>query len=541
MLIACAGLPLILATAEVINDRRQVLSEARRNILVMLDTIHGQAEKVFQFQALALGAAEHQLRGLSNEEIRANAPSHHAVLRRLRLYADEQLGIAIFGAEGQVLVDSQRPQPLQGVNVSQRDYFLWHRDNPGTQAFISRPTRSQVDGSVIFLITRRRSAEDGSFLGVAAMIVEQRSLLHYWNQAAPDRRGLVSLVREDGMILARRPPVDPESMPRMLPQAPLFRATSNGAERQVIRGASPFDKVERLAAFRRLEHYPVNVAYGIPVDVVLAPWRRRALAYGVFAVLTSVALSWLVQLTRRRTRELSDLNASLERRVQDRTAEIESGETRLRLLAREVDHRAKNALAVVQAMLQLTPKNDLDAYVRAVEGRVSALSRAQTLLSEDQWRGASLHALLQAELAPFVSDGDGEFDTRAELDGPPVLLPPAAAQPLAMAVHELATNAVKHGALSVPGGRVSISWHLMGTEDAPASALRLRWRETGGPALPGVPMGRGFGSRVLATVVRGQLGGRLSQSWLPDGLVCEMDVPLLSLRKQSEPSPSRAA
>jgi two-component sensor histidine kinase len=531
----------MLAAGEVVSDRGQVLSEARRNSLVMLDTIHGQAEKVFQFQTLALAASEDRLRGLSDEEIRADAPNHHAFLRRLKLYADGQLGIVIFGADGYVLVDSERPRPPVAINVARRDYFLWHRDNPGTEPFVSGPGRSQTNGEVVFFITRRRSAEDGSFLGVAAVIVRQSALLSYWDQAVPDRRGLVSLLLEDGTFLARRPALDPESMPRMLPQAPLFQAASIHAERRVIQGSSPHDKVERLAAYRRLEHYPVSVAYGIPVDAVLAPWRRRALAYGGFAVLTSIALSWLVLLARRRTLELSDLNATLEQRVRDRTAEIESGETRLRLLAREVDHRAKNALAVVQAMLQLTPKNDLTTYVRAVEGRVSALSRAQTLLSEDQWRGASLHALLKAELAPFVSEGDAEFGTRAELEGPPVLLPPTAAQPLAMAVHELATNAVKHGALSTPGGRVAISWHLTGQGNAPARALVLRWKESGGPPVAGAPAGRGFGSRVMTTVVRGQLGGRLSQSWLPGGLLCEIVIPMLNLRRQDEQGSSRAA
>ncbi|RKK05635.1 hypothetical protein EBE87_10775 [Pseudoroseomonas wenyumeiae] len=541
LLLACAGLPLLLAAGEAFQDRRQVLSEAGRNIVVMLDTIHGQAEKVFQFQALALGAAEDRLRGLSNADIRMDAPAHHRFLRRLKLYANEQIGVAIFDDDGRVLVDSERFEPMERVNVSRRDYFLWHRDNRGDDPFVSGPVRSQTSDEVVFLITRRRSAEDGSFLGVAAVIVEQRSLLSYWDQAVPDQRGLVSLSLDNGTLLARRPTVALESSLRMLPQGPLSRAASADAERQVVRGVSPLDEVERLAAFRRLAGYPVRVAYGTPVDMLLAPWRRRAMAYGCFAVLTSIALSWLVLLAWRRTRQLSDLNATLENRVKERTAEIESGEARLRLLAREVDHRAKNALAVVQAMLQLTPKNDVTSYIRAVEGRVSALSRAQTLLSEDHWRSASLHALLKAELAPFVTEADGECDTRAELEGPPVLLPPNAAQPLAMVVHELATNAVKHGALSTPGGRVSISWHLTDQEDAPASALALRWKETGGPRVAGIPVERGFGSRVMATVVRGQLGGRLSQSWLPGGLVCEIEIPMLNLRKQNEPAASHAA
>nr|WP_280842839.1 PAS domain S-box protein [Pararoseomonas baculiformis] len=192
-------------------------------------------------------------------------------------------------------------------------------------------------------------------------------------------------------------------------------------------------------------------------------------------------------------------------------------EERQTLLMREVDHRAKNALAVVQTMLRLTRAEDVPSFARAVEGRVTALARAQTLLAEERWNGAALHAMLSGELAPFLAG------QRAELDGPSVVLPPGTAQPLAMAVHELATNAAKHGALSVPEGRVSVSWHLgAGTP----GVLRLRWAEAGGPLVTQPPTRRGFGSRVLEGTLRGQLGGAVSLQWKRAGLVCEMEVPL---------------
>jgi PAS domain S-box-containing protein len=187
------------------------------------------------------------------------------------------------------------------------------------------------------------------------------------------------------------------------------------------------------------------------------------------------------------------------------------------LLAREVDHRAKNALAVVQTMLRLTRADDVPSFARTVERRVAALARAQTLLAEGRWNGAALHQMLQGELAPFLAG------QRAELDGPPLVLPPGTAQPLAMAVHELATNAAKHGALSVPAGRVAVSWHL---EEGVAGVLRLRWVETGGPPVSGPPTRRGFGSRVLEGTVRGQLGGAVSLAWARTGLVCELEIPL---------------
>ncbi len=193
-------------------------------------------------------------------------------------------------------------------------------------------------------------------------------------------------------------------------------------------------------------------------------------------------------------------------------------EARQALLAREVDHRAKNALAVVQTMLRLTRADDVPAFARAVEGRVAALARAQTLLAEGRWDGADLRSLLQGELAPFLAG------QRADLDGPPVALPPGTAQPLAMAAHELATNAAKHGALSVPGGRVSVSWRVEG--GTPGRVLRLRWAEAGGPPVAGPPARRGFGSRVLDGTVRGQLGGAVSLAWARTGLVCEVEAPL---------------
>jgi PAS domain S-box-containing protein len=195
-------------------------------------------------------------------------------------------------------------------------------------------------------------------------------------------------------------------------------------------------------------------------------------------------------------------------------------EERRALLSREVDHRAKNALAVVQATLRLTRGVDLPGYMRAVEGRVAALARAHTLLAEEGWTGADLRALLEGELAPFTQGGGGVV-----LDGPDVALPASAAQPLAMAVHELATNAVKYGCLSVPDGRLTVGWHVDRLADG-LLLLRLRWAETCGPPIRGRPKRRGFGGRVLDGTVRVQLGGRVAMSWDAPGLVCELDVPL---------------
>ena len=205
-------------------------------------------------------------------------------------------------------------------------------------------------------------------------------------------------------------------------------------------------------------------------------------------------------------------------------SERRAAEERQALLMRELDHRAKNALAVVQAALRLTPKDDAEAYARAVGGRVAALARAHTLLARGQWSGAGLRELAWGELAPFLGPAvGGGQQPRAALDGPDVALAPGAAQALSMALHELATNATKHGALSAPGGRVSVLWEA----DAGAGLLRLLWAEAGGPPLAGAPPARrGFGSRLLEATLRDQLGGRLVRDWRPGGLVCTVELPL---------------
>lgn len=203
--------------------------------------------------------------------------------------------------------------------------------------------------------------------------------------------------------------------------------------------------------------------------------------------------------------------------VQDVT-ERRLGEERLRLLAREVDHRARNALAVVQAAVRLTPKTDAAAFARAIEGRVATLARTHTLLADGRWEGASLRALAEGELGPFLGP---EGAARAVIAGPPVLLPPAVAQAVAMALHELRTNAQRHGALRVAGGLVRLDW-----EELPdGAAIRILWREAGAAA-PEAPLARGFGARVLEATVQGQLGGEVRRLATEDGLGVELLVPL---------------
>lgn len=208
--------------------------------------------------------------------------------------------------------------------------------------------------------------------------------------------------------------------------------------------------------------------------------------------------------------------------TRDVTAERTAEERQL-LMAREVDHRAKNALTMVQSVLRLTRAEDPRAFVQAVEGRIASLARAQGLLAEVRWAGVELGALLAAELAAFLPPSGAVGDAPGlHLDGPPVMLAPPAAQPIAMIAHELATNATKYGALSARGGRVRLAWAM----DRAAGRLGLRWEETGGPPIAGAPARRGFGTRVVERLVVGQLGGRVTRDWRAEGLDCRILLPL---------------
>jgi len=198
--------------------------------------------------------------------------------------------------------------------------------------------------------------------------------------------------------------------------------------------------------------------------------------------------------------------------VRDVTERRES-EERLSLLAREVDHRANNLLAVVQGAITLSNAETPAALKRVLLGRVSALARAHQLLAGGRWTGADLRRLVEEELHPYASEGD----VRVTIEGEPYALLPAAAQGVAMALHELATNAVKHGALSTPEGQVRVSW-TQGSESAPAV---ITWRESGGPAVR-EPARRGLGMNVLERALVGAAGGRTRIEWDPRGLICEL-------------------
>jgi PAS domain S-box-containing protein len=630
--------------------------EARAELASTAEAAAEHARSLIEVHRLRANGVNQLLEGRADAEIRAAEPELHRRIREI-LEIDGRdptpYSLYVFDREGRVLVNTDA-LPSPPGDYRDRDYFAEMRGPDAPAVRLGEVMLGRANNQLFFPITLRRERTGngvpaGGFDGVINISIRPATIATGLARLRVGTGDLVSLVRQDGSVLARTRPIDRPPPWRQPPDSSVRQLIAQGLDRFELLDASPVDGVVRLVIYRRLDGLPLYAAVARDRAVIVARWTQRAallLALGIPAIL---ALALLAVLVRRAQREAEAARDRLEQRVEARTADLAASEGRLRLaleaadlgtwevdlragtvqrtartlaifgmgpefaqsdylasrdsihpedrpavvaafdgirtgqrdrytadyrfrrpdgrwiwiesrarvverapdgtalriagtvqdvtprreaeerralLAREVDHRAKNALAVVQAALRLTPRLDAESYARAVEGRVSALARTHNLLAAARWTGAALRDVLAGELSAFLPQASaGGAEPRAELSGPALQVAPSAAQSLSLALHELATNAVKHGALSAPGGRLSVDWEV----DEAAGLLLLRWRERGGP--PASPPARsGFGARLLGATVRDQLGGALTQDWEEEGLTVGMRIPLARVR-----------
>ncbi len=187
-------------------------------------------------------------------------------------------------------------------------------------------------------------------------------------------------------------------------------------------------------------------------------------------------------------------------------------------LTRELNHRLKNTLANVLSIIALTSRRatDMGSFVEGLNGRIRALSATHDLLLNSDWGITPVRAVIEAELAPYAYEG-GQAVT---LSGPDVGLAPGDALSLGLAIHELATNAAKYGALGAPGGTVTVQWHR-----AAEGLVRIDWSEAGGPSVP-AERGRGFGTDLIEKIVAHELGTPVDLRFEPGGVQCSLTVPV---------------
>jgi len=308
-------------------------------------------------------------------------------------------------------------------------------------------------------------------------------------KASSAKEALELLLKNDvAVILADvvMPDLDGFELAQMIREHPRFKET-----------AIIFISAINVTELDSLKGYELGAVDYVPVPVVPGVLRAKVRVFVDLYV---------------KTRALARMNSELEQRVAERTSQLEAAIARQELLAREVDHRARNALAVIQSIVSLTPHDDAPKFAEAVKGRIRAMATAHNLLSDSRWRGADLLSLMNEELAPYAQGG------RVNVSGLAVSIMPTVAQNLALALHELATNAAKYGALSSPEGQLRVLWRF------DENGLVLEWIEDCTHAVK-EPSRKGFGSKVVEASVKAQLGGAIERTWRGNGLHCVIQLP----------------
>jgi two-component sensor histidine kinase len=267
----------------------------------------------------------------------------------------------------------------------------------------------------------------------------------------------------------------------------------------------PFERVEDLEALIHPEDRPRRQA---AIDEAIATGGEMELEYRTFR--PDGTVGWV--LARGRA-AYEDGQAVLMAGISMDVTQRKRAEARQNLLINELNHRVKNTLASVQSLAMLSWQGDQPA-AEAFLQRLHALARVHDLLSEAAWEGAALGDVVRRTLAPYE-----DAQPRLTIAGPAVRLNPNAAVTLSMAFHELATNAIKYGALSVPTGRIEILWR------AQDGAVTIDWRESAGPAVA-EPTHHGFGSRLIEQGLARELDGHAAFDFRPEGLVCSIRLPL---------------
>jgi two-component sensor histidine kinase len=186
------------------------------------------------------------------------------------------------------------------------------------------------------------------------------------------------------------------------------------------------------------------------------------------------------------------------------------------LLMRELEHRVRNVLARVQIVIERSAGGG--KFRQALLDRVKSMMRSYELLSRSSWHGVTINDLIAEQLKPYVSSQD------SRIEGPEIVLNANATQALSMVIHELTTNAVKYGALSVPKGNVVVSWRQETARDA-REQLLLQWTERGGPVVEW-PKRQGYGSNLIRELLTYEFDGTVDQRFAPEGLTCRIVLPL---------------
>ena len=415
---------------------------------------------------------------------------------------------AIYVADSGGNVVAAVPSLRTPINVSDREWFRSLKDERvepqvgqafRTFPYVGRALRGDTASNLFFPVARAIRGPDGAFVGAVQVGVE----VAYFADVFRTLDGGCSLdVRseaklgiyrgKDGSVVAAFP-VTEALLAETVATSPYFSLLTS-SEGKSWTGWTRDSGDKRLVSARSLRGWPLIVSVSLPESEVYSLAWTRLLWRSVVAAITIAALSLIAVLANRQARREAVLMA-------------------------ELDHRVKNTLAVVATVIERAREDtkSIDDFASSLRSRIQSMAETQTLLSQSRGRGVSLADLVRTELRPYAAG------TNTSVDGPPVYLLPAPSRALAMVLHELATNAAKYGALSQPGGHVSVRWRQM-AELSSAPMLRIEWKETGGPQVA-APAREGYGSSVIRDLLVYEMAGRVDLVFDAGGVSCTIELP----------------
>ncbi len=469
------------------------------------------------------------------ETLRALGASRHLRQANLAQFADVVSAAAsvapgdfvLADRSGQQLIDTRaEPNSLSRPPDPDAVRYVFENSKPHASDLLSE------NGADRFTFTLRIPVQvDGQTTYAFGINLRNSEILNVLNESSLPSAWFAAVLDRKGRIIARSSRHE-DFVGRL--GSPEFLARLSGSRGQME--SVDLEGRRTVTAYRRSELSEWTTAVWVPTHVLQEGANMAAAAIGALTLVTlllSLGAGYVAsRVIRRPTRLLikaaEDLKSgnivrfepTIMREANVVGVALVEASRDVQLYMREISHRSKNLLAVVQSISRQTQRNsaDIKTFSQRFDDRLQSLARSHDLLVDRNWGGVLVHELVSAQLGSFLDPGDD----RISLTGPSLLLNPAASQHIGLAIHELATNASKYGSLSVPKGRVDIEWKAElnnGTQ-----RFRMAWRESNGPVVTKSSR-KGFGRFVVEEAVARGLSGTAYIEWGEAGLTWTLDAP----------------